>query len=63
MLGAPKVLAILLSGEMRDTAQLNSFALYGLEKFFSRQECAELLRSFPGISNILPKGGNDIWAI
>jgi phospholipid:diacylglycerol acyltransferase len=56
MLGTPKVVAALLSGEMKDTAQLNAFALYGLEKFFSKRERASILRSFPGLASMLPKG-------
>jgi phospholipid:diacylglycerol acyltransferase len=56
MLGTPKAVAALLSGEMKDTAQLNAFAVYGLEKFYSRKERATILRSFPGIASMLPKG-------
>ncbi|KAF4121542.1 phospholipid:diacylglycerol acyltransferase [Geosmithia morbida] len=61
MLGAVKDLTAVLSGEMRDTAQLNAAAIYGLEKFLSRQERAELFRAMPGISSMLPMGGNTIW--
>lgn len=60
-LGAPKAIVALLSGEMKDTVQLNSMAVYGLEKFFSRRERADLLRSFGGISSMLPKGGEIVW--
>ena len=56
MLGTPKAVAGLLSGEMKDTAQLNAFAVYGLEKFYSKKERATILRSFPGIASMLPKG-------
>ena len=58
MLGTPKAVAGLLSGEMKDTAQLNAFAVYGLEKFYSKKERATILRSFPGIASMLPKGRN-----
>ncbi|KAF8464115.1 lecithin,cholesterol acyltransferase /Acyl-ceramide synthase [Kalaharituber pfeilii] len=61
MLGAAKGVPAVISGEMKDTAQLNSFAVYGLEKFFSRQERAEILRAMPGISSMLPKGGEAVW--
>ncbi|SPO01341.1 probable LRO1 - a lecithin cholesterol acyltransferase-like gene, mediates diacylglycerol esterification [Cephalotrichum gorgonifer] len=61
MLGAVKDLPAVLSGEMRDTAQLNAFAVYGLEKFLSREERAELFRAMPGISSMLPIGGDAIW--
>ncbi|KAH8661664.1 Lecithin:cholesterol/phospholipid:diacylglycerol acyltransferase [Tricladium varicosporioides] len=61
MLGALKGLPAVLSGEMKDTAQLNAFAVYGLEKFLSREERAEIFRAMPGISSMLPIGGNVIW--
>ncbi|KUJ14851.1 Lecithin:cholesterol acyltransferase [Mollisia scopiformis] len=61
MLGALKGLPAVLSGEMKDTAQLNAFAVYGLEKFLSREERAELFRAMPGISSMLPIGGNAVW--
>lgn len=61
MLGAVKGLTAVLSGEMRDTAQLNSFAVYGLEKFLSKEERAEIFRTMPGISSMLPIGGDAVW--
>jgi len=61
MLGAVKGLTAVLSGEMRDTAQLNAFAVYGLEKFLSKDERAEIFRAMPGISSMLPKGGEAVW--
>ncbi|PBP26006.1 Lecithin:cholesterol acyltransferase [Diplocarpon rosae] len=61
MLGALKGLPAVLSGEMKDTAQLNAFAVYGLEKFLSREERADLFRAMPGISSMLPIGGNEVW--
>lgn len=61
MLGAVKDLTAVLSGEMRDTAQLNAVAIYGLEKFLSREERAEIFRAMPGISSMLPLGGNAVW--
>lgn len=61
MLGAVKDLTAVLSGEMRDTAQLNAFAVSGLEKFLSKEERAELFRAMPGISSMLPLGGDAVW--
>ena len=61
MLGTSKGLTAVLSGEMRDTAQLNAFAVYGLEKFLSKGERAEIFRAMPGISSMLPKGGTAVW--
>ena len=61
MLGALKGLTAVLSGEMKDTAQLNTFAVYGLEKFLGKDERCEIFRSMPGASSMLPKGGNAVW--
>ncbi|KAL1881365.1 hypothetical protein VTK73DRAFT_4372 [Phialemonium thermophilum] len=61
MLGAVKDVTAILSGEMRDTAQLNAFAVYGLEKFLSKEERGEIFRAMPGISSMLPIGGNAVW--
>ncbi|RFU29111.1 hypothetical protein B7463_g7221, partial [Scytalidium lignicola] len=61
MLGALKDVPALLSGEMRDTAQMNAFAVYGLEKFLSRAERAEIFRAMPGMSSMLPIGGDAVW--
>ncbi|KIX06786.1 uncharacterized protein Z518_04762 [Rhinocladiella mackenziei CBS 650.93] len=61
MLGAVKDIPAILSGEMKDTAQLNAFAVYGLEKFLSKGDRAELFRAMPGISSMLPKGGDAVW--
>ncbi|RYP30076.1 hypothetical protein DL767_006427 [Monosporascus sp. MG133] len=61
MLGAVKDVTAILSGEMRDTAQLNAFAVSGLERFLSKDERAELFRAMPGISSMLPIGGDLVW--
>ena len=61
MLGALKGLPALLSGEMKDTAQLNPFAVYGLEKFLGKDERRSIFRTLPGASSLLPMGGNLIW--
>ena len=61
MLGALKGLPAVLSGEMKDTAQLNAFAVYGLEKFLGKDERCEIFRAMPGPSMMLPKGGNAVW--
>ncbi|KAI9263288.1 Lecithin:cholesterol acyltransferase-domain-containing protein [Phascolomyces articulosus] len=60
-LGVPKALAAMLSGETRDTMALGSFGAYLLEKFFSRRERANLLRTWGGASSMLPKGGELLW--
>ncbi|AET37873.1 phospholipid:diacylglycerol acyltransferase Ecym_2120 [Eremothecium cymbalariae DBVPG len=61
LLGVPKAVPALISGEMKDTIDLNTLAMYGLEKFFSRKERLELLQTWGGIPSMLPKGGNLIW--
>ncbi|CAJ2508740.1 Uu.00g137660.m01.CDS01 [Anthostomella pinea] len=61
MLGAVKDVTAVLSGEMRDTAQMNAFAVYGLEKFLNKEERAEIFRAMPGISSMLPIGGDAVW--
>ncbi|KAF0396057.1 Lecithin:cholesterol acyltransferase [Gigaspora margarita] len=61
LLGVPKTISSLLSGEMRDTVELGAFGIYVLERFFSRRERAELFRSWGGLSSMLPKGGEAIW--
>ena len=61
MLGATKGIPAVLSGEMKDTAQLNAFAVYGLERFLSKEDRAEIFRAMPGISSMLPKGGEAVW--
>lgn len=48
LLGVPKAMSALLSGEMRDTVELNSAGVYLLEKYFSRNERAKLFRSWAG---------------
>ena len=40
---------------------MNAFAVYGLEKFLSKDERTEIFRAMPGISSMLPKGGEAVW--
>ncbi|BGP52725.1 phospholipid:diacylglycerol acyltransferase [Rhodotorula sphaerocarpa] len=61
MLGVPKAMSALLSGEMRDTVEINQAAVYLLERFFSRAERAKLFRSWAGSASMMLKGGNDVW--
>lgn len=61
LLGAPKCVPAMISGEMKDTIQLNTLAMYGLEKFFSRKERLEMIQTWGGIPSMLPKGGDLIW--
>ncbi|KAL1406370.1 phospholipid:diacylglycerol acyltransferase [Vanrija albida] len=61
LLGVPKAMTAFLSGEMRDTVEINPFGSYVLERFFSRKERARLFRNWPGSSSMWMKGGNRIW--
>lgn len=60
-LGVPKAMAVMLSGEMRDTVEVPPAAAYLLEKFFSRRERAKLFRTWAGGASMLIKGGEDVW--
>ncbi|PWN51913.1 LACT-domain-containing protein, partial [Violaceomyces palustris] len=61
LLGVPKAMAALLSGEMRDTVEVPPAAAYLLEKFFSRKERAKLFRSWAGSASMMIKGGESVW--
>jgi len=54
-------MSALLSGEMRDTVEINQAAVYLLERFFSRSERAKLFRSWAGAASMMLKGGNAVW--
>ncbi|KAF8895699.1 phospholipid/diacylglycerol acyltransferase [Gymnopilus junonius] len=56
-----KAMAAFLSGEMKDTVQMNPAGSYVLERFFSRKERQTLFRSWAGSASMWMKGGNDIW--
>lgn len=60
-LGVPKTLPSIISGEMRDTAQLGYIMTSLLERFFTKAERAAIFRSWQGVHSMLPKGGNSIW--
>ncbi|KAI9330807.1 Lecithin:cholesterol acyltransferase-domain-containing protein [Pilaira anomala] len=61
LMGVPKAVTSLLSGETRDTMALGSFGAYVLEKFFSRRERTKLMRNWLGGASMLPKGGESVW--
>lgn len=60
-LGVAKAMSAFLSGEMKDTVQLNPAGSYVLERFFSRRERAKLFRSWGGSASMWLKGGNAVW--
>ncbi|KAF8678940.1 Lecithin:cholesterol acyltransferase [Rhizoctonia solani] len=57
----PKAMAAFVSGEMRDTVEVNPAGAYVLEKFFSRKERARLFRSWAGSASMWIKGGDAVW--
>ncbi|KAF9564814.1 phospholipid:diacylglycerol acyltransferase [Agrocybe pediades] len=60
-LGVAKAMAAFLSGEMKDTVQMNPAGAYVLERFFSRKERQTLFRSWAGSASMWIKGGNAVW--
>ncbi|KAH9177808.1 phospholipid:diacylglycerol acyltransferase [Lactarius sanguifluus] len=60
-LGVAKATAALLSGEMKDTVDLNPAGAYVLERFFSRKERQLLFRSWAGGASLWVKGGDAVW--
>jgi len=60
-LGVTKAMAALLSGEMKDTVDLNPAGAYVLERFFSKRERQSLFRSWTGGASMWVKGGNAVW--
>lgn len=50
-------MSAILSGEMRDTVEINAAGVYLLEKLFSRAERANLFRSWAGAASMMLKGG------
>ncbi|TFK23670.1 phospholipid:diacylglycerol acyltransferase [Coprinopsis marcescibilis] len=60
-LGVTKAMAAFLSGEMKDTVQMNPAGAYVLERFFSRKERKGLFLSWAGSASMWMKGGNAIW--
>ncbi|KAG6333158.1 hypothetical protein ID866_5925 [Astraeus odoratus] len=65
-LGVVKAMAAFLSGEMKDTVQMNPAGAYGtfagvLERFFSRKERRRLFWSWAGSASMWVKGGTAVW--
>lgn len=61
LLGAPKSVSTILSGETRDTAQLGTLESYLLDLLLNKQERLSLFRTWMGGFAIFPKGGTRIW--
>lgn len=60
-LGVTKAMSAFLSGEMKDTVQMNPAGAYVLERFFSRKERRKLFRSWAGSASMWIKGGTAVW--
>lgn len=56
-----RAMTAFLSGEMRDTVEVNPAASYMLEKMFSRKERAGLFQGWAGSASMWIKGGDSIW--
>ncbi|KAF5345334.1 hypothetical protein D9758_008426 [Tetrapyrgos nigripes] len=56
-----KAMSAFLSGEMKDTVQMNPAGAYVLERFFSRAERRKLFLSWAGSASMWIKGGDAVW--
>eukprot|EP00547_Thalassionema_nitzschioides_P010814 CAMPEP_0194256014 /NCGR_PEP_ID=MMETSP0158-20130606/35808_1 /TAXON_ID=33649 /ORGANISM="Thalassionema nitzschioides, Strain L26-B" /LENGTH=569 /DNA_ID=CAMNT_0038994559 /DNA_START=394 /DNA_END=2103 /DNA_ORIENTATION=- len=61
MLGVPKSITSIMSGEMKDTNVLMGTFGSMLEQFFGRRHRKDLWSSWGSLWAMLPKGGNKIW--
>lgn len=52
LFGGARAMSAFLSGEMKDTVEINPMASYLLEKLFSRKERAELFRGWAGSASM-----------
>lgn len=60
LLGVPKSISAILSGEMKDTVQ-QPLGADALNRFISRDDLAHVFRSWGGLAAMLPKGGEAVW--
>lgn len=61
LLGVPKAVPALLSGEMKDTAALLGPTNHMVEHFFGRKNRRDLWQTWGSLWYMLPRGGTDIW--
>lgn len=61
LLGVPKSISCIISGEMRDTAQMGKLETYILESMLSKKERLGMFRTWSGPMSMFPKGGNLVW--
>lgn len=60
-LGVPKAMTALLSGEMRDTAELGFLSRNTANWYLPRASRAHMFRSWGSLIGMLPQGGNKVW--
>ncbi|WFD32802.1 phospholipid:diacylglycerol acyltransferase [Malassezia sp. CBS 17886] len=61
MLGVPKAMGTLMTGEMRESVDVPLLLSRMLERFFSAAERTALFRSWAGAASMLMKGGDHVW--
>jgi hypothetical protein len=61
LLGLPKALAAVVSGEMHDTAEMPAIFSILKETVLSRNDLRDTFRSFGSMASMLPLGGDRIW--
>jgi len=61
ILGVPKAVPALLSGEMKDTAAIMGTMGAMVERIFGRYNRKELWKTWGSLWGMLPKGGDEIW--
>jgi hypothetical protein len=61
LLGLPKALAPLVSGESRETADLMQGVAFLVESYLSRSRRARLFRTWGSLQTMLPVGGAQVW--
>ncbi|KAF7682972.1 Phospholipid:diacylglycerol acyltransferase [Astathelohania contejeani] len=61
MLGAPKAISTLLSGEALETTHTGVLDGMAWEYVFTWKERREIFRTWGSLHGLLPKGGNKIW--
>lgn len=59
-LGAPKAMTAVISGEARDTAEINRFDLW-LEKIFGRARRQQMAATWGSVWTLFAKGGETVW--
>ena len=63
LLGVPKAVPALLSGELKDTAALLSQLGELLERYFGKRLRKNLWNTWGSLFGLLPKGGDAIWGV